>query len=289
MLTTLDHVVLGVENLAAATRRYARLLGRTPSWRGEHPSAGTENSLFRLENTYLELLAPSGAGPVGDALRKQLDARGEGPVALAFGTDDAAACHAWLAGRGLEPGSPEPGVGRDVESGAYREWVRVPLPPQRTRGVLLFAIEHRSPSDILAPASPLQDEASSVFALDHAVVRSADPEATRALYGEGGLDLRLALDREFPQWGARLMFFRLAGITVEIAAALEPDANGDPDHDQLWGLSWRVRDADAARARLAETGIDVSEVRDGRKPGTRVFTVKADTCGVPTLMLEPAA
>ena len=287
MLTTLDHVVLGVESLDAATGRYARLLGRTPSWRGEHPSAGSENTLFRLENTYLELLAPSGAGPIGDMLRKQLDERGEGPVALAFGTDDAAACREVLAAHGLDPAEPEHGVGRDVESGAYREWLRVPLPLSRTRGVLLFPIEHRSPADILAPSSPLQDDASSVFALDHAVVRSADAEATKALYGEGGLGIRLALDREFPQWGARLLFFRLGGVTVEIAAALEPDATQDKNRDEFWGLSWRVRNAEAAQARLAEMGFDVSELRDGRKPGTRVFSVKDGTCGVPTLMLEP--
>ena len=40
----------------------------------------------------------------------------------------------------------------------------------------------------------------------------------------------------------------------------------------LWGLSWRVADIDATRARLLAAGIDVSEVRNGRKPGTRVMT-----------------
>ena len=60
------------------------------------------------------------------------------------------------------------------------------------------------------------------------------------------------------------------------------------DNDRLWGLSFRVRDADAARGRLMDTGFDVSEVRDGRKPGTRVLTVRDGTCGVPTLILQPA-
>ena len=36
----------------------------------------------------------------------------------------------------------------------------------------------------------------------------------------------------------------------------------------------RVPDADAARARLAASGVDVSEVRPGRNPGTRVISVK---------------
>jgi hypothetical protein len=94
----------------------------------------------------------------------------------------------------------------------------------------------------------------------------------------------------------RLLFFRVGGVTLEVAARLESGAEktsgpsgepADPDHDRLWGLSWLVHDADDARARLMETGFDVSEVREGRKPGTRVLTVRDGTCDVPTLLIEP--
>ena len=44
----------------AAMDLYGRLLGRRPSWRGEHPGYGTANTLFRLDNTYLELLLELG-------------------------------------------------------------------------------------------------------------------------------------------------------------------------------------------------------------------------------------
>jgi catechol 2,3-dioxygenase-like lactoylglutathione lyase family enzyme len=285
MLARLDHVILAVEDVDAAARSYARLLGRSPAWRGEHPGAGTANALFRLENTYLELLAPAGDGPTGAALRGWLAERGESPLGLAFGTDDAAACRDWLAARGLEPGPVERGMGRDVESGAFREWLRVPLPLARTRGVVVFAIEHRSPPELLPLVPPIGDEAAAVYALDHAVIRSADPEASRSLYGEA-LGLRLALDREFPAFGARLLFFRVGGVTVEIAAELGADRAADAP-DRFFGLSWRVRDADAARARLAAAGFDVSPVRPGRRPGTRVLSVRDGTHGVPTLLLEP--
>jgi catechol 2,3-dioxygenase-like lactoylglutathione lyase family enzyme len=287
VLHSLDHVLLAVRDLPAATRQYARLLGRAPSWRGLHPSAGTANSLFRLENTYLELLAPEGSGPHGSAVRKWLEDQGEGPLGLAFGSDDADACRAELAERGLAPEPVEKGLGRDEESGAFREWRRVPLPLSATRGVLVFAIEHLSPDAVLPLARPLGEAGACVFALDHAVIRTADAEATRALYGEG-LGLRLALDRRFEQWGARLLFFRVGGLTVEVAAELGTQTEpGAPD--RLWGLSYRVAAADAARSRLAELGFDVSEVREGRKPGTRVFSVRDGTCGVPTLFLEPQA
>ncbi|MEE8311952.1 MAG: hypothetical protein V3R77_06825, partial [Candidatus Binatia bacterium] len=87
-------------------------------------------------------------------------------------------------------------------------------------------------------------------------------------------------------WGVRLQFFRVGGVTVEVASALESRGDGPSDQDVLWGLSYRVPDAEAARTRLAAQGLDVSEVRPGRRPDTRVLTVRSGTCGVPTLMLE---
>src|SRR5256885_16663873 len=91
MLTTLDHIVIAVRDLASATEVYARLLGLRPSWRGAHPLYGTANTLFRLENTYLELLSPTGPGMIAERLVDWLGRRGDGLFALAFGTDDAPA------------------------------------------------------------------------------------------------------------------------------------------------------------------------------------------------------
>ena len=290
MLHCLDHLILAVADLDGAARCYAALLGRRPSWRGEHPALGTENAIFRLANTSLELLAPApGVAPdaaPGGWLARWLERRGEGLLGLAFGTEDAAACARFLAGRGLRPGAPEPGLSRDTQSGAFRAWTRVPLPPAQTRGLLLFAIEQRSPAALLPEAVAVAEPQSAVQALDHVVLQSRDAEATRRLYGDG-LGLRLALDREAPQWGSRLLFFRTGGATLEVAARLgEPPEPGA--RDRLWGAAWRVDSAPAARARLAGAGFEVSELRDGRKPGTRVFTVRAPTCGVPTLVLQPA-
>jgi catechol 2,3-dioxygenase-like lactoylglutathione lyase family enzyme len=285
VLNSLDHVIVGVRDLEQATRCYGTLLGRRPSWRGEHPSAGTANSLFRLRNCYLELLAPRGEGPVGRGLAARLDERGEGLVGLAFGTDDAEACRAAFLEAGLDPAPIQKGLGRDVDSGAFREWRNVMLPLDETRGVLVFAIQHTSHPELLPPAAAACDEAAAVSALDHAVVQTPDAEAAKAFYGDA-LGLRCALDRSFEQWGARLVFFRVGGVTVELAQRLREAApEGAPD--ELWGLSWQVPDAAAARRRLAAAGLDVSELRDGRKPGTRVFTVRDGTCGVPTLAIEP--
>jgi hypothetical protein len=66
-------------------------------------------------------------------------------------------------------------------------------------------------------------------------------------------------------------------------------AGADESHDKLWGLSWRVDGIDATRARLVAAGIDISEVRQGRKPGTRVLSVRDGACGIHTLLVERTA
>ena len=83
------------------------------------------------------------------------------------------------------------------------------------------------------------------------------------------------------------MFFRCGALILELVR--RPVAGGDATRDKLWGLSWRVGDIEAARARLVGCGVDVSEVRIGRRPATRVMSVRSGTCGIHTLFLERTA
>ena len=165
----------------------------------------------------------------------------------------------------------------------------VPSERQRDRLILSREATHGVPIELCerkerAQPSPLagSDEAAAISALDHIVVRTPNPERAIALYaGRLGLDLRL--DRSNPAWGSRLLFFRCGDLVVEIAHDLRKGVSDGPDH--LWGLSWRTPDIAMANARLKAAGIDVSEPRDGRRPGSQVFTVKNHTAGVPTLVI----
>lgn len=290
MIERLDHIGVVVRDLEQATRRYATLLGRSPGWRGEHSGQGSANALFRLHNTYLELLSPRGEGAFGDRLRARLDAQGEGLLLLAFGTGALDDTHAELGERGLHPTAPASQLAQDTDSGAWRQFRLSLLPEEDTAGVLTLVVEHGEDFDALLPVSaPMAAEGACVEALDHVVVRTADPERALRHYGER-LGLRLALDRSFEERGVRLLFFRTGGATVEVGAALrrggELDAGDAPD-DTLWGAAWRVADIDAAHARLEAAGIPTTALRDGNKPGTRVFTVESGTHGVPTLFIGP--
>jgi catechol 2,3-dioxygenase-like lactoylglutathione lyase family enzyme len=285
MLTALDHAVIAVRNLDGAAETYARLLGRPPSWRGEHAQLGTANVLFRLDNMYLELLSPRAEGPLAALVAAHLVRYGEGLFALVFGAADADACAAALRARGLSVTPPVAGEGRDLHTGARRTWRTVHLSTADTRGIVLFIIQHDAASDPLPLTPPTAEPSSAIFALDHAVIFTSDADAARRFYGER-LSLRLALDRTFPERRVRLLFFRVGGVTVELAAPLIEGAVPEND-DRFYGLSYRVRDVAASRARLDASGFEVSEVRPGMKPGTRVCTVRRETHGVATLLVGP--
>lgn len=292
VLQTFDHAVVAVRDLEVAADRTARLLGRAPSWRGVHPDAGTANALFRLDNGYLELLAQQGAGPQGTAIASVLDDRGEGLVALAFGTDDVDAFAQQLRSRGVAVADSTPGEGRRAEpagsqgSEVVRVWSTLWLPADATRGLPLFAIQHRSPASRLPHQPPDGGPDAAIHALDHVVVISDDPGASHAIYS-GLLGLRLALDRDFEQRGIRICFFRVGGVTIEVAGPREAASDAGAS-DRFGGIAYRVRDLAAARRRLLADGFDVSSQRPGHKPGTRVCSVRDGPCGVPTLLIEAA-
>jgi catechol 2,3-dioxygenase-like lactoylglutathione lyase family enzyme len=285
VFTRLDHVQVAVRDIEGAARTYATLLGLHPAWRGVSPEVGAANAIFRLGNASIQLISPEGEGALGHMARRHLDAEGEGPLALAFATDDAEACAKALQERGIRTGTPVEGGDRDVASGARRHWRAVPIASRAARGIRLFAVENLD--DPVPPSAGEAPADSRVAAIDHVVVQSRDAEATLSVYG-AGLGLRLALDRSFESRGVRLLFFRLAGITVEVAARLD-EAPRPEAIDRLWGVAYQVEDVRAAQRRLADVGgYEASEVRSGQKPGTDVCTVRANTCGVATLLIGPA-
>lgn len=143
-------------------------------------------------------------------------------------------------------------------------------------GLDLRFVQHPAP-----PPAPAISE-GGIAGLDHVVVRSANPDRTIALLsGRLGLDLRM--DKSFADWGTRLLFFRCGDLVVEVAHDLKAGISDQPDY--LWGLSWRAAGLEAAHARLGAAGVEVSEIRPGRRPGTRVFTARDPALVVPTLVL----
>jgi len=275
VISGLDHIVVLVNDIAKGAADYEALLGCAPSW--QYSGAGADRALFTLDNITVELVAPSGFSVAADHIRGVLDQSGEGLASICFLTSDIGKMHRRLERVALKPEPVAEVESSDAVSGATLRWKRTRTPTDLTRGVRLFFLQlegERVRSKAVA--------ATPVTGLDHVVVSTEDSERAAALYG-ARLGLDMALDRTHQDWG-QLMFFRCGDLIVEVVR--RPVSGSDINHDKLWGLSWRVGDIDAARSRLIEAGIEVSEVRIGRKPGTRVMSVRSATCGVQTLFLQ---
>ena len=262
MITALDRIKIKVGDVTAAVSATERLLARVGL-------VAEDEAAFGLDNVTLELaLSDDGAA---------------GLAALTFEVADIDAASRACERGALKPGAPvafaESGV-----NGAFREGCHFDLDIAATHGVHVTLAAFAKYERSARRSKSIADGA--VTGLDHVVIRTTHPNRAAALYGARlGLDMRL--DRTAPEWGARLMFFRCGDLIVEIVHNLKDEPSDAPD--QLWGLSWRVPDADTAQARLKSGGFDVSDIRPGRKPGTRVFTVRDKTLGIPTLLIEPSA
>ncbi len=277
MITALDHIVLITPDIEAGVRAYQTLFGVAPAWRTRSDSIAT--AMFTFANTSLELMAPDGDGAGAQRVRAALEKDGEGLASLAVRVEDIARDHRRLDRVGLQPEAIADGRSTNALDGASLSWQRTRAMTEATNGVRLFALQLHGerPRSQTVSAAP-------VSGLDHVVISTAQPDRAMALYG-AKLGLEMIRDLSRPDWNARLMFFRCGDLIFEVMQRLDRPASDKPD--RLWGLSWRVADADAARERLASSGVDVSEVRTGRLPGTRVFTARNGTCGVPTLLVEP--
>ena len=268
MIKAIGTVWLAADDLDAARTSYQALLGVESS---AHAAGGNvEHLCFGLANVTLDIVPRDLTDRGGDRAPQAADVQGLGGIA--FAVDDIDEARRRLARRGLETTWPAP-VGPDDGAGVLVAPSRLP------HHVRLSFHSAQAPATAAPPRDP-----SAIAGLDHVVVRSPNPERAIVLYA-GRLDLELKLDVTRPEWGVRLLFFRCGDLIVEIAHDLNAGLSEGPD--KLWGLSWRSADIEATHRRLAGAGFDLSPVRPGRKPGTRVFTVRNRTAGVPTLVVGP--
>lgn len=257
MITGLHHVAVVVRDLDATAAAYERLLGVPPT---PQDGDGARRAWFWLDNMGLEVIAPDGEGSAGDRVRARLEAAGEGQWLVAFTADDFNATARLCERRGLV-------ISQRTERAVMFE-------PSSTGGIQVALMNF----------PPLPGAANgAVTGLDHVVIRTANIDRAVANFG-GRLGLDLRLDRANAAWGARQLFFRCGSGVVEFAASLKHPASDAPD--SFGGLAWRVTDADAAQSAIADAGFDVSEVRTGRKAGTKTFTVRNPPGGAPTIMIQ---
>ena len=277
MIKTLDHLIIAVSDLDAAEENYTKIFGVEPVWRGEHKELGTENSLFNFQNTYFELLAAKGEGLGAALVNHYLQESGEGLIGIVLGTEDIDKCYKSLQSKGFALGEISKGEGINFKDGSIREWKNLFLPPELTRGIFAFIIQHTKGS----LEEFKNNDKSVVNKLDHLVIQTNDADGFIDIYRDI-YNIRLALDKYVEAWESRMLFFRTNKTTIEVIEK----QNGEETADKLWGLSWQVDSIEEAHNRLTNQGVEVTPIKKGIKDNTLVATIKSHTSNIPTLLIE---
>ncbi|MGB1608660.1 MAG: VOC family protein [Gammaproteobacteria bacterium] len=277
MINALDHLIIAVSDIDVAEENYTKIFGVQPVWRGEHKELGTENSLFNFQNTYFELLAAKGEGLGAALVNHYLQESGEGLIGIVLGTEDIDKCYKSLQSKGYALGEISKGEGINFKDGSIREWKNLFLPPELTRGIFAFIIQHTKGS----LEEFKNNDKSVVNKLDHLVIQTNDADGFIDIYRDI-YNIRLALDKYVEAWESRMLFFRTNKTTIEVIEK----QNGEETADKLWGLSWQVDSIEEAHNRLTNQGVEVTPIKKGIKDNTLVATIKSHTSNIPTLLIE---
>jgi catechol 2,3-dioxygenase-like lactoylglutathione lyase family enzyme len=277
MISTLDHLIIAVKDLEEAEKNYKKIFGADPVWRGQHKALGTANSIFNFKNTYFELLAAKGNGLGAELVNNSIAEKGEGLVGIVFGSDDIEKTSNSLKKIGYEISDLSDGEGENSKNNKIRKWKNLFLPPELTRGIFSFIIQH---TDGSLPSSDAYSK-GEINKLDHVVINTNDADGFIKVYKDI-FNIRLALDKVIEHWKSRMLFFRVNKTTIEVIEKKDEDDT----KDSLWGLAWEVDSINEAHKRLTREGVEISSINEGLKENTLVVTIKSHTHNVPTLLIE---
>jgi len=210
MLTALDHIIIGVNNLEQATQIFAENLGLLASGGGNHPSGGTANRIIVIGDTYLELI--NVRDPV-EAQQSMLDrlAKGDGYLNFVLTSNDIEADSAAMRRRGVAIIGPNPGQ-LNASGGRSRAWSRIDVQQPDLTQHYPFLIQHDSTDAerrfriagwTEPPTHPLG--VSKVLSTTIAVANLA--EATPRFQGIYGLQPSEAFTGDVDDWEVMLTAF----------------------------------------------------------------------------------
>ncbi len=273
MLKTVDHIGLLTRDFDRAVQDYEVIFRAAPAWQSQDTQFKTV--IFQSGNAALEIISPVDDSSAKNRVDEILGNRDSALTTLVFAVDNIDKTHHVLTRRGLNPGDVSDGESQDLLSNQTRNWQMFRCDDAACAGIKTFILQHKS--------KPLTPNMKNGLRLDHLVINTSNPDRSIAHYG-ARLGIRFALDRTIDKFGVRFLFFKLGDLVLEIIH--KPDSEHvSSGGDHIWGLTWKVEDLERAHERLRNAGVTVSDIRIGRKPGTKVFTVKSHSAGIPTLFL----
>ena len=236
-ITGIDHVLIGVRDLAGACEAWRRL-GFTLSPRGRHIGWGTANYCIMFPEDYIELLGILDASQFTNNLDKFLETR-EGLMGLAFATGDAAVAAERLRQAGIAAEGPKD-LARllDLPKGEAKPAFRlVYLPAEATPGLSAFICNHLTPELVRRPDWLAHANGAQAITSLTAVVE--DPSALALPYGKlFGYDrVRVADGVVSLDTGGAVIRF----VDARHLVRLQPGADALPDYDCPWLIALRLR------------------------------------------------
>jgi catechol 2,3-dioxygenase-like lactoylglutathione lyase family enzyme len=305
MLVGLDHIIIGVHNLAEATRIFSERLGLAVSGGGIHPTGGTENRIIVIGDTYLELIAVREQDEAQPGMLNRL-AKGEGYLNCALASDDIEADSMAMARRGVKVIGPTAGLLRAVD-GRSRGWSRADIERPDLAQRYPFIIQHDSTGQerrtrlagwVAPPEHPL-----GVTKVLSTTIAVADlKEAKQRFQHIYGLQPSDEYTGEADGWDAMLISFLLKEqmqgleLATPIPGIIDP-VEGAPMIPQAGGLAWHLRQFGeslcrmtlavetlaASRRYLDEHGV-ISIYRGGSQP--RLWILPDQACGAAIVLHE---
>lgn len=269
----IDHALIAVRDLGAAAAVYTDL-GFTLTPVGGHAQWGTANRCVMFPGDYLELLTASGAGPVAERISAFLDERGDGLMALSFGTGDEGAAVADLRRAGIAASEPR-SLSRSLttpEGEVMPRFSIVDLPPESTPGAPAFLCRHLTPELLRRPE--WLDHPNGAVGLASVTVAVDSPEqamaAYQVLFGAG--NVTATDDTVAVHTGNGLILL----CKPDDVSQLHPEVDDTtPPAPAIVAAVLRVRDTGQTARVLKANGVAFS-----RDPEGTVRVAAEDACGV---------
>ncbi len=225
MLTGLDHIIIGVRDLDAATELFRDKLGLIPSGGGVHPNVGTANRIIVIGNTYLELITVRTPAEAQASIVERL-AKGEGYLNFVLASNDIQADSEAMKARSIALIGPEKGS-LTSQDGRSRGWIRTNIERPDLTQHYPFLIQHDSVGEErrkrLAGWTTPPEHPLGVTKVLSATLAVADlNEATQRFAHIYGLQPSEQFSGEADSWDAMLVAFRFdeSDQSFELAAPL---------------------------------------------------------------------
>ncbi|EFH86739.1 VOC family protein [Ktedonobacter racemifer] len=214
MLTGIDHIIIGVNDLEKATQTFEQTLGLLASGGGRHPFGGTANRIIVIGDTYLELISVEEAAEAQQSMLDRL-AKGDGYLNFVLGSDDIEADSQAMRARGVSVNGPNAGALHSAE-GRSRGWQRTDVERPDLTQHYPFLIQHDSTGEerrfrLAGWQHPPTHPLGALKVLSTTLVVENLEEATRRFQRIYGLEPSIQFGGEHEGWDALLVSFPLAG------------------------------------------------------------------------------